>query len=69
MDRPVPAVGSQSQAVHPDVVREGLADAVGVTGVREGRGQERLQGHLQLEEGGVYVPEPRVVAQSGQLPQ
>jgi hypothetical protein len=36
-------VGTDAEAVHADVVREGLADAVGVSGVAGRPGQQFLQ--------------------------
>jgi hypothetical protein len=65
VDGPSPAVGTDAEAVHADVVREGLADAVGVTGVGEGPGQQFLQRHIELVEAGPHVPQPGVVTQGG----
>jgi integrase len=64
LDVPVLAAGTEAQPVHADVVREGLSDTVGVTGVRERRGQQRIECHVEPEEGGSQVPKPRVLAEA-----
>src|SRR5262245_48292518 len=69
VDGPFPALSTDAEAIHANVVREGLADAVGVTGVREGPGQQSLQRYVELVEAGPYDPQPEVAEQSGQFRQ
>jgi hypothetical protein len=57
----------KKQGVRLITAREGLANAVGVTGVREGPGQQFLQRHSQLGEAGPHVPQAGIVAQPGKL--
>lgn len=63
MHGPILAVGTHAEAVHADVVCEGLADAVCIPVVGERPGQEFLQLHVELGEGGPDIPEPTFMAE------
>ncbi len=47
VDRLIFSASTDAEAVHPNVLLEGLADAVGVTGIREGPGQKIHQRFVQ----------------------